>query len=375
MNVLMYCLSSVSGGAVAYLRNLAPLLAKRFSLGENRLKFLLHEEQEPLFAGIEEASFSWIRGKRSKGAERIWWERKHMNRIVSEHNIDVLFTPYQIAAHVPDVRQVLMLRNMEPFLFDAYNYSITNWLRNQVLRQNSVRCLKKANRVIAVSGFAREHLVEKMGVDAERVRTIYHGSPDMQFGAEKDMKILSKYGIDSDYLFTCGSLLPYRRCEDIILAFAQCATKLKRDVQLVIVGSGTDQGYRRKLLQLIESSIVREQILFLGQVSWETMTSLYRNCMACIIATEIEACPNIAIEAMAAGCAIISSDKPPLPEMFQRCSQEYKARNLNQLAIKIQEVADDSAWRQQLKENARKRSERFSWGECALKTYDALVNW
>lgn len=379
MNVLMYCLSSVSGGAVAYLRNLAPLLAERFERGGDghRLTFLAHEDQAPCFEGIPEAQIRWVGGKRPTGYRRVRWERRNLPRIAREQGADVLFTPYQIAPRVPGVRNVLMLRNMEPFLFDGYHYSPKTWLRNRLLRRTSSACLGRADRVIAVSEFAREQLARGLGVNGGITRTIHHGRPDLEVDAaeENDRDLLARIGVESDFLLTCGSLLPYRRCEDVIAAFNVCAPALDAGARLVIAGSGTDRRYGETIRQAIATSPVHERILALGHVPWATMAALYRHCAACVIATEIEACPNIAIEAMAAGCAIVASDRPPLPEMFQGCALEYRARDIDMLAQQMRRTVADASLRQELKAKALRRAEGFCWDKCAEETYAALTDW
>jgi glycosyltransferase involved in cell wall biosynthesis len=375
----MYCLSSVSGGAVAYLRNLAPLLAHRFaeSPEAHRVTFLAHEEQALSLEGIEDSQIRWVPGTRPMGYRRVLWERKNLGQIVREQGADVLFTPYQIGPRAPGIRQVLMIRNMEPFLFDVYHYSLKTWVRNRLLRWASTRCLRRADRVIAVSEFALEQLTRGLGIDAERVRTIYHGRPDFGNTADnsQDRDCLGQIGIQGDYLLTCGSLLPYRRCEDVITAFSQCAPKLGAGMQLVIAGAGTDYRYRESIRKAIAASPARERIQAVGHVPWKTMATLYRHCTACVVATEIEACPNIAIEAMAAGCVIVSGDRPPLPEMFKGCALEYRARDIGQLAQQMRTAVRDAPMRQEMKAKALDRAEEFSWAKCAEETYAALTHW
>jgi glycosyltransferase involved in cell wall biosynthesis len=375
----MYCLSSVSGGAVAYLRNLAPLLAERFARdGDGHsLKFLAHEEQAPLLEGIEDSQVCWIRGARPKGVRVVWWEQRNLPAIVRKNAADVLFLPCQVGSHAPELRRVLMLRNMEPFLFERYHYGLKTWLRNRLLRRESVRCLRAADRVIAVSGFARERLIHGIGVDAARVRTVYHGRPDQRSSAHdaRDQEILTQIGLKNHYVLTCGSLLPYRRCEDVIAAFNQGAPGLGARMRLVIAGSGTDRSYGDFLRRTIAASPLHERILAVGHVPSETMGALYRRCVACVIATEIEACPNIAIEAMAAGCVIVSSDRAPLPEMFQGCSLEYRARNIGHLVQQLRLAVENNSLRREMKSKALKRVEDFSWEKCARETYSALVDW
>jgi len=126
---------------------------------------------------------------------------------------------------------------------------------------------------------------------------------------------------------------------------------------------------------MIAKSPKPSRILTLGNVPWETMVELYRRCTLCVIATEIEACPNIALEAMAAGCSIISSDRPPLPEMFDGCALRYEARDIGGLSRQILHVVEDKALRVEMGNNALLRAHDFSWSTCVERTYSALTDW
>jgi len=375
MKVLFNCISSVSGGGRAYLRNLSGPLADVFSAeGQHDLVFLAHRDQSDLLSGVPTSNVIWISGPRPDGVRRIAWERSNLPRIISDRRVDVLFTPYQVAPHVANVKNVLMIRNMEPFLFRRYKYSITTWMRNKVLAAMSTSCLRDANRVIAVSQFAAAYLT-RLDVSNEQIRTIYHGSPSLHPVGNDALDSLAALGITGDFILTCGSMLPYRRCEDVIRAFNSCISALPESTCLVIAGSGADGGYARLIRDVIASSSNPSRILLLGNVPWETMVELYRRCMLCAIATEIEACPNIALEAMAAGCPIVSSNRPPLPEMFDGCVLEYEARDVGGLSRQILRAVKNETLQRELRSKALLRAKDFSWSVCVKKTYSALTDW
>lgn len=376
----MNCLSSVSGGAVSYLRNLSSLLSTRFesSQGKHKLIFLAHESQRELFTGVQDGHMFWIGGTRPAGWRRVLWERRNLDRIVSETGSEVAFTPYQIATSVGAVKQVLMLRNMEPFLFGQYRYSWNTALRNRLLARSSSQPLRCADRIIAVSGFARDYLVGVLNITPDRIHTVYHGRTEALADcgdAERDRSLLAELGVGGRFILTCGSLLPYRRCEDVIRAFDAIAGKLPDGMQLVIVGSGTDQRYGALVRDTIAKAAARSRILLAGHVAWDKMNALYRQCNACVIATEIEACPNIAIEAMTAGCAIIANDKPPLPEILDNAYHSYRARDIPHLAEVMVQVSRDKQLRETLRARSLNRAEYFSWETCADQTYAALTDW
>jgi glycosyltransferase involved in cell wall biosynthesis len=210
------------------------------------------------------------------------------------------------------------------------------------------------------------------------VRVVYHGRDELSLDEATQItegSTLRRYGITGKFVLSCGSLLPYRRCEDVIAAFEKYSIEWPGDMQLVIAGSGTDRGYHRTIVNMIAKSPVRKKILQIGQVTRDDMKVLYNSCDACIFATEIEACPNIAIEAMTAGCVIISCDKQPLPEMFSGSSVEYRARDVGDLVSKLRLSLTDPELREKLKTMALSRATYFSWKKCAEETYDAVTRW
>lgn len=380
MKVLINCLSSFSGGAVSYLRNIIPKLVALFEGSEqsHSIEILAHIEQKQLFQSIPESQCILLRNSCSGGYRRFLWEYCNIDRIIRRRNIDILFSPCQVSPRVSGIKQVMMLRNLEPFFCYRYKYSIRPWLRNQLLAIQSKRSLQAADRIIAVSDYVKHILVDCLNISPKHIRRIYHGR-DVNFSPEGDeeydKKILERLGIKGKFVLTCGSLWPYRRCEDIIKAFDLYQKNIKENLSLVIAGSLMDTRYAKVIRIAITKSANDDQIYTIGHVPYEIMRILYRRCNLCVIATEVEACPNIAIEAMSSGCVIISSDQQPLPEIFQDCSIKFQARNVDDLAFKMQSLTSDEQQRSILRGRALKRARDFSWDICAEQTYLALTRW
>lgn len=356
-----------------------PLLQKYFdqSSTKHSLCLLAHEDQVDVLCQVQDVEIYWLKGARPVGWRRVVWEGKNLRRIAAEFHADVVFTPYQIGARIRGRRQILMIRNMEPFYFRDYAYDKKSWLRNMVLSWHSSRALRKADRVIAVSELTESFLTRDLCVSSSRIQQIYHGR-DSAFRPithrNPDADPLQRLGVHSEYMLTCGSLLPYRRCEDVIDAFNQLGAD-DTELQLVIAGSGSDKRYADLLRGRMAESPYRDRILAVGHVSKDTMITLYGRAKLCVIATEIEACPNIAIEAMSSGCAIVSCDRSPLPEMFDDCSLEYSARDIHDLSRKMRLLLEDRSLRSDFGKRARERADNFSWAKCAQQTYSALVDW
>lgn len=375
MLVLANFLSATTGGSVSYLRNMLPALAERFRRSpDHRLCVLVYRDQTLLFEAQPELDVRVIEGHRPTGARRVLWERCFLRSHVAD--ADVHFVPYQVGRTGLARRTVLMLRNMEPFLSKNYRYAWQTRLRNMALSRLSAANLRAADRVIAVSDFAQQFARTRLGMPEDRLRRIWHGrDPAFEAGqAPGDRNRLAALGVTSPYLFTSGSVLPYRRFEDVIAAFSALAPR-HPDLRLVITGTGTDLIYRKLVCDAIEASGAKDRIVWPGYVVREDMTALYRNALAFVTATEIEACPNTVIEALASGCAIVASQCDPLPEFIKDAALYYPPRNVAALEGQIRQFVENPDLRKRYSKRALQNAERFSWTRCADTTFEALTHW
>ena len=378
MRILINCLSFASGGAVAYLRNLLPeLLRLAEEQAEHQVAVLVHPHYVPLLAPLRGSRTEIIPGPRVGTAARMLWERVKMQRLVHRLQSEVVFVPYQVAPPLDGVRQVVVLRNLEPFLYRNYSYGIRPAARNRLLRLASVRTLRRAHRVIAVSQYAKQLAESILGLDSGKVRVVYHGrdTTSMDQAGRSDGQRMLESVVSGPCVFSCGSLLPYRRVEDVISAFSRATRALPRDARLVIAGSGSDPRYRAVVARAIQASGVADRIIMLGQIPYETVKALYSRCTLFVTATEVEACPNILIEAMASGCAILAARAPPTPEILGEGGMMFSPRDVDGLAKQMASLFTDYESLAKLHAGALRQAQRYDWGRCAQATLDAITRW
>jgi len=375
MKVLMNLLSAVAGGSLTHVRNVIAPLAREFEVdGRHQLRLLVHRSQLAMLSNIPNLKMHIIDGVMPRSYRRLIWEKWNIRAYLG--SIDVYFIPYQVGPLPKHVRTVLMLQNMEPFWHWRYPYDLKTRMRNETLNLLTWCDLRRADRVIAVSNFSRSYLTGHMGVPPERSVTVYNGcGPEFRAPpAASDAELLTKMGVNGDFVFTSGSLLPYRRLEDVIAAFARVAAS-RRNLLLVITGGYLNDRYVAQIRSAIHGSGVGNQIVMLGSVSTETMAVLYRSCACFVAASEIEACPYTILEAMASGCAIIAPNRPPFPELMGSNGLNVAARDVDAFSTSISKVVEDAALRNRLKHDAREASKRFSWERCARETFQALTVW
>ncbi len=375
--ILINCLSAGSGGALGYIRNLLPRLVDLAAQQGAQQEFVvLHNSRlRDSFSVIGdtervEVPEAWT----SSPYVRAIWEKRNLHRLVKEREIDRVFLPAQFGAIARGADNILMIRNMEPFLYEGYDYALAKRFRNSLLAPASRRALRSADRVIAVSEFAKRYCLEHCRIPEERLSLVYHGR-DSSFspvGTDGDASVLAKHGVSGDYIFSCGSMLPYRRFEDVIGAYCALVAQKPDAPPLILAGGEEDGRYAQKIRSLIDQAGPQAKVRHIGRLAYGEIQVFYRNCLVFVMSSEIEACPNVAIEAMSSGCAVVSCSKPPMPEIFQEAALYYPARDTEALAARIGELLDSPENRREISHRAVERADFFSWDKCAEETLAVL---
>lgn len=288
---------------------------------------------------------------------------------------DVILVPTGYKFCFKKIPVVNMIQNMEPFITNIYGNPLGEMLKTCLQGIIIKNGIKKANGVIAISKFVQDFIVGYWKIPKERTSLIYHGiNIEEKLNGQKP-KVLPKewYG---KFIFTAGSIRPARGLDDLLLAMKPLLLWEKEPINLVIAG---ESGYRmtryqKKLKYWIQKNNLSKNIYWVGSLNGNEMKWCYRNCSAFIMTSRVEACPNIALEAISYGCIVIAADNPPLPEIFKKSAIFYPPKDDKALAGVIKNVLTwDSAQRKLMFEKAIERAADFSWDECAKRTVAVLA--
>jgi glycosyltransferase involved in cell wall biosynthesis len=176
------------------------------------------------------------------------------------------------------------------------------------------------------------------------------------------------------FVFTAGSIRPYRGIEDIIAALAAPILKDTR-CRLVVAGevSKGASSYKERLERLAAQHAVGARITWAGELTPAEMTWCFEQCAAFVMTSRVEACPNIALEALSHGCLVISTRQPPMPEFFSDAALYYAMASAPELAAHVRTVLSaPPPQRQAWRAAALLQAGRFTWAETARRTVEQL---
>jgi glycosyltransferase involved in cell wall biosynthesis len=88
-----------------------------------------------------------------------------------------------------------------------------------------------------------------------------------------------------------------------------------------------------------------------------------------LMTSRVEACPNIALEAMSHGAVCLAADNPPLPEIFQEAALYYRPKCGEALAQAISAALAYSPDEAEVRRvRAQQRAGDFTWEETTDRT-------
>lgn len=292
---------------------------------------------------------------------------------IRQFSPDIVFLPVDRYIRFGDIPVVNMVRNMEPFVPNMKGDTLKEMFKKFIQRKLTHNSVRRAEHTIAVSDYVKDYLVSTLKIRENKVSRVYHGltPPSGSRCARPDSVPDSWAG---DFLFTCGSIRPARGLEDALEALGDLDAR-HLDLRLVIAGETVPgmKEYREGLERFLESRGLTDRVCWAGKLNDEEMRWCYEQCRIFIMTSRIEACPNIAIEAMSNGAISIAANNPPLPEFFVDCAAYYEPGNGEALAKAIIACRGfDTEQRRMLSERARQQSTIFSWEVTADRTVAIL---
>jgi glycosyltransferase involved in cell wall biosynthesis len=287
---------------------------------------------------------------------------------------DVIYSPTERSFRFNRVPIVNMIQNMEPFVTNIDGNPFREKVRQWIQVVDARKAIKKSDRVIAISEFVRDFLMQYWKIQPELIGVVYHGIDLPKNKGQRPVLIPKDW--EGRFLFTAGSIRPARGLEDVLYALNLLSAKTSNISGLVIAGETTSvmMKYRKKLEAIIKTHNLSSRVCWAGNLNEGEMAWCYQKCFAFVMTSRVESFGMIAGEAMAHGCISISADNPCLPEIFGDAAIFYMPYSEEDLANKVMKVLSwDSQKRAVASMAARQRASEFSWDICVEKTVGELT--
>ncbi|WP_291993483.1 glycosyltransferase family 1 protein [Candidatus Accumulibacter sp. ACC003] len=368
MKIVVNAYSARIGGGQTYLRNLFAHLPARADL--EVLIFAPASLQLPAHPQVRRVHAPW---PASNPLARAFWERWVLPGFLRREQADLLFCPGGVVAtRAPaNCKVVGMFRNMIPF-DDALVRSMP-WglqrVRNLILKRVLLRSLSEADLTIFISDHARAVIEELVRIP--NPVTIPHGIND-SFRCAADSLPRPELAPPGDYLLYVSRFDVYKHHRELVSAFAALPEALRAGLQLVFLGE-TDMPEAEPVARLVQELALADQVLMPGAVPYATLPAWYQHARANLFASSCENCPNILLEAMAAGRPVLSSNVMPMPEFGGSEIAYFSPDDPQETSRALARLLSDSDYSEQIAQAALRRSGLYDWRITARETWTRLI--
>lgn len=232
------------------------------------------------------------------------------------------------------------------------------------------RAAQRASVVVTPSEFTRGAVIDRLGLEPDRVRASSHGIDHSRFTDEEqeDDLLLEGLRLPPRYVVYPASLWPHKNHHRLVEALALVAD---RELGLVLTG-----GLGRRMPGLVETAAragVKARVRHLGFVAEETLPALYRRATAMVFPSLYEGFGSPALEAMACGCPTAVARIGALTEVCGEASEYFDPTSTESMAAALDRVTGDAALRKRLCDVGAARASALTWRASALRHMDAYA--
>lgn len=203
------------------------------------------------------------------------------------------------------------------------------------------RASRKATEVIVISEFARERVVERLGLDPEHVHAVWLGVDHERFTPSPDVE-------REPLLLYPARPWPHKNHARLFDAFTEIRRR-RPEMRLLLTGVGHDQ---HALPEGVEARAV----------SSAELVELYRRAACLVFPSLYEGFGLPPVEAMACGCPVAAAAAGSLPEVCGDAAVLFDPLDPEAIAAGVDEGLTRST---DLSERGLRRAAAFTWDETA----------
>lgn len=345
------------GGAEQYVRNVLKELVK---IGGLEIWLMVNPEALSTFMEEKNLHLCEIKWDEDRDAQMLF--------IIEYYSIDIVFSPLFFIAPekcpVPTVASILDVQH--EFFPEYFEKKVLESIRN-----STRTTLEQVNGIITISDFSKNTIIEKYGVETQKIQVTYLNSDecfDWNLNEGKLFEIRKRVG--ERYLFYPANTWPHKNHMNLLKAYVILKNKYNTNLRLVFTGDEKQE--QDEIAQFIRVHNLKNDISYLGYLPQEDMPYVFANAEIMVFPSVFEGFGIPLVEAMRAGTPIACSQCGSIPEVAGDAALYFDAYNPENIADKINLLQSDEKLKNSLISKGKKQAKKYSWKTCAEDTFEYL---
>jgi len=318
----------------------------------------------PLHERVELVRLSGVPRARSR---RVWYQQTTLPGAIDRQSLDVFFATATIAPFLARVPVVLAVQFLQFYDFpESFGRARTAYLK--LIVPASVR---RAARVVVFTDFHRRELLSHVRYDPARISVVPHGvNQEIFTSPASEAALADARALAGGRPFILYASATYRYKNHFGLIDAFSVLKRQYNVPHVLLLAGAQEAVSPATLrQYAEAAGVGDQTVICGRLP--SLVAAYQAADLFVFPSLYETFGFPVIEAMAAGCPVVVSNRGAMAELGDEAAVHADPTNPASLADAMYAVLSDPARRDHLIARGRARAAQFTWRRTAELTYQA----
>lgn len=297
-----------------------------------------------------------------------YWTQSRLPFELYRDRSDVLFMPIQQLPYLRPrrLKTVAVIHDLAVHKYPT-QFTYKDWL---LLHVFSAYVARTADEIIAVSQATATDIATYYGRTAN-VHVVHHGVDHAHFTPPHDeaARQTSWHTLQrayprlrQPYLFYVGQLQPRKNLSRLIEAFE---LRGQQEPELSLVIAGSHGWLNEPIRERARSSRFSDRIHLIGRVPDDILPALYWHADVFVLPSLYEGFGLPVLEAMAAGCPVVTSNTSSLPEIVGGAGVLIDPLDVTSIAHGIEQA---QANREQLQLQGIARAQTFSWDTTAAQT-------
>lgn len=280
------------------------------------------------------------------------WEQVRFPLTLRNYDLDILHTPAGAPPRT-SVPSVATIHDISPIVHPEW-FSTKYVALYRLLTAHAVR---SSDRIVTVSEFARDEIVERYPKARGKTVPIHNGVTPRDWDAGEAVEALA----GRDFLLFVGAMNPRKNLRTLVESYQQYREQVTDPVALALAGPKRDVFESEGLPRI-------DGVQTLGFVPETRLTWLYGNATAFVFPSLYEGFGLPILEAMSAGTPVVTSDRGAMTEVAGDAAMLVDPERRGSLTDALERLTTDGELRARLAAEGPSRAAEFTWKRAAEET-------
>ncbi|MCL2094460.1 MAG: glycosyltransferase family 4 protein [Treponema sp.] len=300
------------------------------------------------------------------------WHVVRYPQLAASRNWDLCFFP---AAHrrLPyrsPCTTVGTVHDMAPWWEQKSRENLNGWIRMLL-----PSALRRLDRIIAVSQWVKQELVDIAGIKESKVDVVPNGIDTSAFyprpRGEESVVLIQPFSFRRPYVLYASRIEhPIKNHVRLIEAFGIFKERTRYPHRLVLAGADSRGAERVK--EAAAASRHRKDIFFTGHFPMSSLPELYSGADMVVIPSMYEGFGMGVVEAMASGVPVTCARAASLPETAEHAALYFDPLSAEDMADRMVTLAANRELHRECRRLGLERVQQFSWETCARRTLEII---